>query len=146
MNSYSILHFLDRPFKERLFYISWSSLYSASILRLIKVKSGVPSARAGNKLVLQRPRRQLNFSKFTFCRDNQTIFKGTVARDFRPWFFYQSTPPRDPLIHGLKPFCMLPNIHQKNRQFSNFRGVIDLAETPGIFHRKFLLRNYEIVK
>jgi hypothetical protein len=41
------------------------------------------------------------------------LFKGTVARDFRPsFFFHQSTPPRA-LIHGLKPLCIWPNFRLK---------------------------------
>jgi hypothetical protein len=43
--------------------------------------------------------------------------KGTVARDFRPSVFHQSTPPRA-LIHGQKPFC----------KYSNFSGVNDPAK------------------
>jgi hypothetical protein len=45
---------------------------------------------------------------------------------------HQSTPSRA-LIHGLKPFCIWPNIHWKNRQYSNFSGVNDPAATglPG---------------
>jgi hypothetical protein len=55
-----------------------------------------------------------------------TVLKGTVARDFRPTEFFIN---QLVLIHGLKPFCIWPNIRRKNRQYSNFSGVNVPAET-----------------
>jgi hypothetical protein len=51
-------------------------------------------------------------------------FKGTVEQDF----FHQSTPHRA-LIHGLRPFRIWARIRRENRQYSNFSGVNDPAET-----------------
>jgi hypothetical protein len=54
--------------------------------------------------------------------------KGRVARDFRhSVFFHQSSPPKD-LIQGLKPYCIWLRIRRENRLYSNFIGVIDIAE------------------
>jgi hypothetical protein len=55
------------------------------------------------------------------------LVKGTVARDFRPLIFHQSTPPRA-LTHGLKPFRIWLRICRENRHNSSFSGVIDTAE------------------
>jgi hypothetical protein len=66
--------------------------------------------------------------------------KGTVARDFRPLvFFIISTPPRA-LVHGLKPFCIWPNIWRKKStifefwrdhwpRWNGFSGIIDPNKT-----------------
>jgi hypothetical protein len=70
--------------------------------------------------------------------------KGRVAREFRPSFFHQWTPPRA-LIHRLKPFCIWPNIRRKNRQYSNI-GVNYPADTTRIFLTKFFVRNYETIQ
>jgi hypothetical protein len=47
---------------------------------------------------------------------------------FDPLFFHQSIPPWA-LIHGLKLFCIWPNIRRKNRQYLNFSKVNDPPET-----------------
>jgi hypothetical protein len=62
----------------------------------------------------------------------RSALKGQLHEIFDPWFFFlQTTPPRS-LIHGLKRFCIWPNIRRKNRQYSNFSGVIVPAKTISV--------------
>jgi hypothetical protein len=62
------------------------------------------------------------------------LLKGTVSRDFRPSVFSSINPTYRALIHGLKRFCIWPNIRRKNRQYSNIRNSCDPAE---ISNRRF---------
>jgi hypothetical protein len=70
---------------------------------------------------------------------------GTVARVFRPSvFFFKSTPPKA-LIHGLRPLHIWPRICRENRQYLNFIGVNDPAETvlvESLTPLKLVLKNH----
>jgi hypothetical protein len=53
-----------------------------------------------------------NVEKINLFLHKYSTLKGTVAREFRPlFFFHQSTLPRA-LIHGLKPFRIWPRIRR----------------------------------
>jgi hypothetical protein len=53
-------------------------------------------------------------------------FKGQLHEIFDARFLSSINPA---LIHGLKPCCIRPNIRRQSRQYSNFSGAIDPAET-----------------
>jgi hypothetical protein len=74
------------------------------------------------------PYRGYNTFHLIFSFKVRSSLKGQLHEIFDPRFFHKSTPPRA-LIHGLKPFCIWPNIRRKNRQYSIFSGVNDPAET-----------------